>query len=162
MKKFKLKKWQRNLRFFRQSLRSLRGRRSIFQKVFFDTDYNINSFFSIILLPTFWINRGAYLVPSIIFLPSNLVYGPLKLNLLKKINLNHSQSIVAANICNYLLERSRLTSQSSEERNFHIFYMMMKGLSDEERRTKYLLDLPMEQLNYLNSSKCYRVENLDE
>lgn len=46
-------------------------------------------------------------------------------------------SLAGAEIKPLLLESSRVTGISSHERNFHIFYLMLAGMSDSELRTKY-------------------------
>jgi myosin heavy subunit len=43
-----------------------------------------------------------------------------------------TKKIKGATIVNYLLEKSRLVNQGALERNFHIFYIFMKGMSENE------------------------------
>nr|CAD7393755.1 unnamed protein product [Timema cristinae] len=56
--------------------------------------------------------------------------------------------ILGAKVTEYLLEKSRIVTQAPEERNYHVFYEMLKGLS-EEGKEKYGLLTP-EKYFYLN------------
>nr|XP_029527679.1 unconventional myosin-XIX isoform X2 [Oncorhynchus nerka] len=51
-----------------------------------------------------------------------------------QLQLNRSQLLVGASVQTYLLEKTRVAGQPANERNFHIFYQMMTGGSDEQRR----------------------------
>eukprot|EP00834_Sanchytrium_tribonematis_P003840 NODE_164_length_14719_cov_1.036252.p4 type:complete len:439 gc:universal NODE_164_length_14719_cov_1.036252:9583-10899(+) len=48
-----------------------------------------------------------------------------------KVHFNGAGQIVGATTKQYLLEKSRLVSQNREERNYHIFYQILQGASDE-------------------------------
>ena len=50
------------------------------------------------------------------------------------IHFNDKGTIEGARIEQYLLEKSRIVNQAHDERNYHIFYCMLAGLSDEERQ----------------------------
>ncbi|KAG8233488.1 hypothetical protein J437_LFUL013737, partial [Ladona fulva] len=56
------------------------------------------------------------------------------------IHFNHEGVIEGAKIEQYLLEKSRIVSQSTDERNYHIFYCMLAGLSKEEKQKLQLED----------------------
>ncbi|XP_011308112.1 myosin-VIIa [Fopius arisanus] len=56
------------------------------------------------------------------------------------VNFNKSGSIEGARIEQYLLEKCRLVHQSEGERNYHIFYSILAGLSKEEKKRLGLND----------------------
>ncbi len=56
--------------------------------------------------------------------------------------------IVGAKVYEYLLEKSRIVSQSNEERNYHVFYEFLAGLREEQKR-KYGL-VGADKYFYLN------------
>ncbi|XP_028277851.1 unconventional myosin-XIX [Parambassis ranga] len=51
-----------------------------------------------------------------------------------QLQLNRCQLLVGASVQTYLLEKTRVACQPANERNFHIFYQMMKGATEEQRK----------------------------
>ncbi|XP_058482974.1 unconventional myosin-XIX [Solea solea] len=51
-----------------------------------------------------------------------------------QLQLDRSQLLVGASVQTYLLEKTRVADQPTNERNFHVFYQMMKGATDEQRK----------------------------
>ncbi len=62
-----------------------------------------------------------------------------------KIHFSIKGRIVGATVQKYLIEKTRIVGQIDGERNFHIFYQLIRGLSAEERVS----------LNVLNFSEKY-------
>ena len=56
------------------------------------------------------------------------------------IHFNKSGTIEGAKIMQYLLEKSRIVHQNKDERNYHIFYCMLAGLSKEHKSKLELKD----------------------
>ena len=50
------------------------------------------------------------------------------------IHFNQKGSIEGAKIEQYLLEKSRIVTQAHDERNYHIFYCMLAGMSQQEKQ----------------------------
>ncbi|XP_067866420.1 unconventional myosin-XIX isoform X2 [Heterodontus francisci] len=50
-----------------------------------------------------------------------------------QLQLNRSQQLEGASVQTYLLEKTRVAYQAPSERNFHIFYQVMKGATEEQR-----------------------------
>ncbi|EPX70966.1 myosin II heavy chain [Schizosaccharomyces octosporus yFS286] len=68
-----------------------------------------------------------------------------------KVEFSVSGEIANASIEWYLLEKSRVVHQSSEERNYHIFYQLLNG-ADPALRKKLLLSNEFNDYEYLKKS----------
>ncbi|KAL2754955.1 hypothetical protein ACRALDRAFT_2042781 [Sodiomyces alcalophilus JCM 7366] len=77
-----------------------------------------------------------------------------------QIHFNAQGEPVGADIINYLLEKSRVVGQITNERNFHIFYQFTKGAS-ETYRQQYGVQGP-ETYVYTSRSRCLDVDGMDD
>lgn len=76
------------------------------------------------------------------------------------IHFNENGIIEGAKIQQYLLEKSRIVSQNQGERNYHIFYSLLAGLSKEEKKRWELADAS--NYNYLTGGKMLKCEGRNE
>ncbi|XP_037099841.1 unconventional myosin-VI-like isoform X4 [Syngnathus acus] len=65
-----------------------------------------------------------------------------------EIHFNEKNAVVGGFVSHYLLEKSRICRQSTEERNYHIFYRLCAGAPDDIR-LKFHLSSP-DTFRYLN------------
>ncbi|EOO03245.1 putative myosin-5 protein [Phaeoacremonium minimum UCRPA7] len=77
-----------------------------------------------------------------------------------QIHFNGQGEPVGADIINYLLEKSRVVGQITNERNFHIFYQFTKGASQHYREI-FGIQKP-ETYVYTSRSKCLNVDGIDD
>ncbi|KAK5663078.1 hypothetical protein OQA88_6494 [Cercophora sp. LCS_1] len=77
-----------------------------------------------------------------------------------EIMFDKDTNIIGARIRTYLLERSRLVFQPLKERNYHIFYQLVAGVTDKERQELSLL--PIEQFEYLNQGNTPTIDGVDD
>ncbi|XP_026090727.1 unconventional myosin-VIIa [Carassius auratus] len=68
------------------------------------------------------------------------------------IHFNKRGAIEGAKIEQYLLEKSRVCRQAADERNYHVFYCMLAGMSSDQK-TKLGLGLATDY-NYLTMGNC--------
>lgn len=73
---------------------------------------------------------------------------------------NSFGELIGAKIDTYLLEKVRLVNQSRGERNYHIFYQMCAGGSEEEKSRWELTD--PRQYHFVNQSNCYKLREIDD
>jgi myosin-1 len=75
-----------------------------------------------------------------------------------EIFFDHSGIITGGQVTNFLLEKSRVISQTASERSFHIFYQIF---TDRQLKQKLYLDSP-QHFNYLNNTGCYTVPDIND
>lgn len=66
-------------------------------------------------------------------------------------------TLIGANILDYRLERARITHVPTAERNFHVFYYLIAGMSDSEREHLVLDDIHSARYRYLGHHTQMRV-----
>ncbi|KAG9341588.1 hypothetical protein JZ751_019103 [Albula glossodonta] len=76
------------------------------------------------------------------------------------IYFNKGGAIEGARIEQYLLEKSRVCRQAPEERNYHIFYCMLLGMTAEQKKILSLGNAS--EYNYLTMGKCTSCEGRDD
>ncbi|KAG5865168.1 hypothetical protein JTB14_014250, partial [Gonioctena quinquepunctata] len=77
------------------------------------------------------------------------------------IQFNFEGNPVGGNILNYLLEKSRLISQVSGERNFHIFYQLLAG-ADEALLNRLNLKRNFSSYYYLSNGDNRSADGIDD
>src|ERR1700712_2038553 len=77
-----------------------------------------------------------------------------------EIMFNSSTEIIGAKFRTYLLERSRLVFQPLKERNYHIFYQLVAGATEAERKQLELL--PVSEFDYLNQGSAPIIDGVDD
>src|SRR3954447_26652050 len=77
-----------------------------------------------------------------------------------EIMFDKATNIIGAKIRTYLLERSRLVFQPLKERNYHIFYQLVAGVTDQEKQDLNLLSA--EDFEYLNQGGTPTIDGVDD
>jgi len=77
-----------------------------------------------------------------------------------KLEFNSNLKIRGCEIVNYLLEKSRVVTQSKMERNYHIFYHLC-NMSDANMKQELMMMDPS-QYAYLNTSGCVSIPGVDD
>ncbi|WWD16464.1 hypothetical protein CI109_100890 [Kwoniella shandongensis] len=70
-------------------------------------------------------------------------------------------AIAGANIDWYLLEKSRVTARAEGERNFHVFYQLLKGAKEAKLADRLLLDSAPEKYDFLSKSRS-QIDGVDD
>jgi myosin-1 len=78
-----------------------------------------------------------------------------------EIQFNHAGAPIGGRINIYLLEKSRVVTRTIGERSFHIFYQLLKGLTDAQLK-EYHLSKDPNSYAYLAQSKCTEVDTVND
>ncbi|XP_017477184.1 PREDICTED: myosin-IB isoform X2 [Rhagoletis zephyria] len=77
------------------------------------------------------------------------------------IQFDYSGTPIGGHILNYLLEKSRVVNQNAGERNFHIFYQLLAGASEEELK-RLQLKRSLDSYSYLSDGQNGVVKYIDD
>ncbi|KTW28883.1 hypothetical protein T552_01512 [Pneumocystis carinii B80] len=77
-----------------------------------------------------------------------------------EINFDNNAEIVGARIRTYLLERSRIVFQPKNERNYHIFYQLCFGATENEKEEFGLKD--PSDFHYLNQGESSTIPGIND
>lgn len=72
-----------------------------------------------------------------------------------RVHFGKDAKLASADIEYYLLEKARLTYQNPEERNFHIFYQIFKGLPQDMITGQFLLDPDANKYKFLSNGDVH-------
>lgn len=80
-----------------------------------------------------------------------------------KIKINSKkQELSGAHIDWYLLEKSRVIRQDSQERNYHVFYQLLKGAPDAMLKKLMLFNATLNDFEYLKHGLTTSVDNIND
>jgi hypothetical protein len=77
------------------------------------------------------------------------------------LNFDKNNSIHSSNVVSYLLEKSRVTKRDSKERNYHIFYQVLRGC-DRELLERWKVSPEARNFLYLQQDDGKEPVNLDD
>lgn len=79
-----------------------------------------------------------------------------------QIYFNASHQIKNYIIQNYLLKQSRITFQSPNEKNYHVFYQLITETTAAPKIQNQFFLLPIENYYYLNQNNYYHLSNVND
>lgn len=80
-----------------------------------------------------------------------------------ELQFKNTGSLIGAAIETYLLEKVRLVHQSPGERNYHIFYQILAGANDDERKRFFLNDYTVKDFKMTSGSGTFdRRDGVDD
>ncbi|CAH0513186.1 unnamed protein product [Peronospora belbahrii] len=69
--------------------------------------------------------------------------------------LDASLKMVGTSVETYLLEKVRVVHQNDGERNFHVFYELLAGASDDMKKKLHLENMSVVDFHYINGGQCF-------
>ncbi|XP_046849566.1 unconventional myosin-IXa-like isoform X3 [Xenia sp. Carnegie-2017] len=77
-----------------------------------------------------------------------------------EVKFREDGTVSGAILRKYLLEKSRIVTQATGERNYHVFYYLLAGANEVEAQEFHLRN--PEEFCYLNQSGCFDMDGVDE